>query len=109
MQVLGETHRALRAPKRVILPRRTTDIALAVVVVIAGGPLRLEIPLAGMAHQGAIAGRRDRQPVGEMPAVARAPSNLTRRVDEVKALDRGIGGFVEIVGRPLQRVELNIL
>src|SRR5437762_10057033 len=109
VQIRRPPHRALRAPKRMIFPRRPTDVALAVVVEIAGRPLRLEVPLAGVADERAIARRRDGQPVREMPAVAGAAGHLSGRVDEPEALDRRIGGLVDVVGRPFERIELYVL
>ena len=76
MEIRRPPHRALRAPNRMIFPRRSADVALTVVVEIAGRPLRLEVPLAGVADQRAIARRRDSQPIREMPAVAGAAGHL---------------------------------
>src|SRR5439155_15589477 len=44
-------HRTLGAPERMIFPRRAAHVALAVVVEVAGRPLRLEIPLTGMTDE----------------------------------------------------------
>ena len=92
-----------------IFPRRPADVALAVVVEVARRPLRLEIPLPSVADQRAIARRRHGQPIREMAAIAGAAGDLPGRVDEAESLDRRVGGLVDVVGRSLERVELNVL
>ena len=62
-----------------------------------------------MAHESAIPRRRHGEPVGEVPAVARAGRHLARRVDELESLERRIRCLVQIVGRPFERIELDIL
>src|SRR5437762_11938124 len=61
VQVRGAAHRALCPPDRMVLPRRPADVALAIVVEVARGPLAFEVPLARMAHQGAITRGRHRR------------------------------------------------
>ena len=76
VQIRRSPHRTLRAPDRMIFPWRAADVAFAIVVEIAGRPLRLEIPFAGMTHQRAIPRRRHGEPIDEMAAVARAARDL---------------------------------
>src|SRR6058998_3013846 len=92
-----------------VFPRWAADVALAVVVKIARRPLRFEIPFTGMTHQCAIARCRHREPVSEMAAVARAPRDLFRRIEEPETLDRRVRCFVQLVRRAFEWIELNVL
>ena len=75
---------------------------------VADAPLHLECRQTGVADEAPIARRRARQPVGEVAAVARAARRLPRAVDESKALDRFVGRVVDVVGRPGERIALDV-
>src|SRR6266542_363750 len=109
VQVRRSPHRALGPPESVVFPRGAAHVALAVVVEVARRPLRLEIPFAGVAHQRTVARRGHGEPVGEMAAVTRAAGDLPGRIDEVEPLDRAVGGLVDVVRRPLERIKLDVL
>src|SRR5207249_2937539 len=96
VQIRRAPHRTLGAPDRMVFPRRAADVALAIVVEVARRPLRFEVPLAGVTDERAIARRGHREPVGEMAAVARAPRDLSGRVDEPEPLDPRVRGLVQV-------------
>src|SRR5258708_32440582 len=99
--------RALGPPDLVLFPDRTTGHELAMVDAVARSPLRFEVDQAGVRDQALVPRRRRLEPVGQMPAVARARGCLTRTVDEGEALDGFVRGGIEVVTRAAQRITLD--